>query len=120
MTVWLDAQLSPRLAQWLKWLTETFSVTALAVRDVGLRDADDAQIYREPRMPGLSSLPRIVTLLICNCASARPLESSGSLAHLLTCGNTSEARLQEIFNKRFATARNLIEAGDTLVEITGE
>ena len=38
MTVWLDAQLSPRLA---KWLGDSFPVHALAVRDVGLRDADD-------------------------------------------------------------------------------
>ena len=42
MTVWLDAQLSPRLA---RWLAETFNLTALSVRDAGLRDAEDAEIF---------------------------------------------------------------------------
>ena len=49
MTVWLDAQLSPRLA---KWLGDSFPVHALAVRDVGLRDADDETIYRAAAQAG--------------------------------------------------------------------
>ena len=46
MTVWLDAQLSPRIA---RWLAETFHVTALAVRDSGLRDAEDEVIFLAAR-----------------------------------------------------------------------
>jgi len=42
MKIWLDAHLSPRLA---RWLTETFEVTALAVRDAGLREAEDEEIF---------------------------------------------------------------------------
>ena len=42
MTLWLDAQLSPGVA---RWLTETFGVTVLAVRDVGLREAEDEEIF---------------------------------------------------------------------------
>jgi len=34
--LWLDAQLSPALGP---WITETFAVTARAVRELGLRDA---------------------------------------------------------------------------------
>lgn len=49
MTLWLDAQLSPRLA---RWLGEKLPVTALPVRDVGLRDADDEVIYREAARAG--------------------------------------------------------------------
>ena len=37
----------------------------------------------------------------------------------LTCGNTSEARLQQIFTNHFAAARTLLEARESLVEITG-
>ena len=38
MIVWVDAQLPPALAVWLR---ETFALDAHAVRDVGLRDAAD-------------------------------------------------------------------------------
>lgn len=49
MTVWLDAQLSQRLAQ---WLGANFHVSAFPVRDLGLRDADDETIYREAAKAG--------------------------------------------------------------------
>ena len=38
MIFWVDAQLSPQLATWLQL---TFGVSALPVRDLGLRDAGD-------------------------------------------------------------------------------
>ena len=44
MTVWLDAHLSPGIA---RWLSETFDVTALPVRELGLREAEDDQIFFE-------------------------------------------------------------------------
>jgi predicted nuclease of predicted toxin-antitoxin system len=43
---WVDAQLSPQIAS---WLTNEFGVTALAIRDVGLRDAKDRNIFLEAR-----------------------------------------------------------------------
>jgi predicted nuclease of predicted toxin-antitoxin system len=43
MIFWIDAQLSPALAPWLE---ASFPVTAKALRDLGLRDADDAEIFR--------------------------------------------------------------------------
>ncbi len=43
MTFWIDAQLSPALAP---WITEQFEgVEARAVRDLGLRDAEDSEIF---------------------------------------------------------------------------
>ena len=38
--------MSPTIAA---WITARFSTEALAVRDVGLRDAEDRDIYLEPR-----------------------------------------------------------------------
>jgi len=35
-TIWIDAQLSPAIAA---WITSHFAVTAVAVRDLGLREA---------------------------------------------------------------------------------
>lgn len=38
----------------------------------------------------------------------------------LTCGNTSNARLQEILSKTLPEAVNLLRTGETLVEIRGD
>ena len=44
--IWIDAQLSPDLAPWLK---KSFGLDAKAVREVGLREADDREIYESAR-----------------------------------------------------------------------
>ena len=44
--VWIDAQLSPGLAVWLR---DALSIDAHAVRDLGLRDAEDLQIFDRAR-----------------------------------------------------------------------
>ena len=49
MILWIDAQLSPTLA---RWLSDTFGVTAHAVRDLGLRAAKDLPIFRAAREAG--------------------------------------------------------------------
>ena len=48
-TIWLDAHLSPRLAH---WLAATFEVQAVAVRDLGLRQAEDHDIFFAARKVG--------------------------------------------------------------------
>ena len=42
MIFWIDAQLSPQFAP---WLAARFGVTTHAVRDLGLRDATDREIF---------------------------------------------------------------------------
>ena len=46
MKIWVDAQLSPVIAQ---WLSSTYGVEAAAVRDLGLRDARDRDIFLTAR-----------------------------------------------------------------------
>ena len=46
MILWIDAELSPALA---RWMSETFGVTARAVRDLALRDAKDLAIFQAAR-----------------------------------------------------------------------
>ncbi|MHC5890625.1 DUF5615 family PIN-like protein [Nostoc sp.] len=43
MMIWVDANLSPMIAT---WITSTFGITALSLRDVGLRDAEDLEIFK--------------------------------------------------------------------------
>ena len=40
MKIWLDAQLSPALAP---WMSAQFAVSAVALRDLGLRDSGDRE-----------------------------------------------------------------------------
>jgi predicted nuclease of predicted toxin-antitoxin system len=49
MVVWIDAQLAPTLAGWLR---DTFGVAAVSARELQLRDAEDAVIFRWARSAG--------------------------------------------------------------------
>jgi predicted nuclease of predicted toxin-antitoxin system len=42
MIIWIDAQLPPAIAVWIQ---ANFPVEAVAVRDLGLCDAEDAEIF---------------------------------------------------------------------------
>ena len=49
MRFWVDAQLTPQLAS---WLAAEFRVEASSLRDLGLRDAADLEIFEQARQPG--------------------------------------------------------------------
>ena len=49
MRIWLDAQLPPGICSWLE---KEFDVQAEAVRDLGLRDAKDPEIFAAARERG--------------------------------------------------------------------
>jgi len=87
VTLWLDAQLSPALAL---WFSQTYAVTCSPVRDLGLRDASDREIFLTARTAG--------SVIVTKDADfVRLLESLGPPPQVvwMTCGNTSNARLRE-------------------------
>lgn len=47
--IWVDAHLSPAIAT---WITNTFGVTAVGLREIGLRDAEDPEIFEASRAQG--------------------------------------------------------------------
>ena len=109
MTIWVDAQLSPRTA---RWIAVNFPVDAAALRDLGLRDAGDEEIFAAARAAD-------VILLTKDSDFVQILEQRGSPPKVLwlTCGNTSEAELQRILSKHLSTALGLLAGGENLVEI---
>ena len=111
MTIWLDAQLPPGIAA---WITATFGITALALRDVGLRDAEDTEIFEVAKA-------QEVILITKDSDFVELINRLGSPPQIiwLTCGNTSNARLREILDATFLEALELIRAGEMLVEISG-
>ena len=110
MTIWIDAQLSPVIAA---WLTATFSITAVALRDVGLRDATDRKIFAEAKAMGAVVMTKDSDFI-------KLLEELGPPPQIiwLTCGNTSNANLKQILSKTFTQAVSLLEDGEPLVEIS--
>jgi predicted nuclease of predicted toxin-antitoxin system len=107
--IWVDAHLSPRIA---RWISANFPISALPLRELGLRAAEDDEIFVAGRVAG-------VIILTKDSDFIRLLELHGSPPKILwlTCGNTSEAALQEILGRQLATALCLLEGGEDLVEI---
>lgn len=103
MTIRVDAQLSPAIAV---WISVNFSVPAVALRDLGLRDATDRAIFFAAR-----------------AASAILLTKDNDFLRLLdewlTCGNTSNARLRQIPTQALPQALSLLQS-EQLVEINSD
>jgi predicted nuclease of predicted toxin-antitoxin system len=109
MILWLDAPLSPRLA---RWMVEQFAVDAKPLRELGLRDARDREIFLAARLADAIVLTKDADFV-------RLLGELGPPPRViwLRCGNTSEARLRDILLTMLPRAIALLEAGEPLVEI---
>lgn len=109
MTIWVDAHLSPRIAH---WISANFPVAAHPLREIGLRDAEDDDIFSAARTA-------VVIILTKDSDFIRLLEKQGSPPKILwlTCGNTSDAALQQILARQLSTALSLLDGGEDLVEI---
>ena len=111
MKVWLDAQLSPMLAG---WISENFNVSYTAVRDLGLRDASDIKIFNEAKKSDAVVITKDIDFSIL-------LERYDAPPKIiwLTCGNTSNEKLKEIFAAHLQKSFDLLNGGEKLVEIKG-
>jgi len=110
MTLWIDAQLSPAIAI---WLTQILAVTAVPLRDLGLRDATDREIFLAARREG-------ATVVTKDGDFVRLLEELGPPPQVIwiTCGNTSNANLKRILVNRLPQALEFLDLGETLVEVS--
>ncbi len=108
--IWLDAQLSPLL---VKWITETFGMDCNHVRDLGLRDSTDKEIFFSAR--------KSEAIIITKDSDFQELvykHKSPPKIIWLTCGNTSNEHLKTIFQKRLPEAVAILNTDCDLVEIT--
>lgn len=109
MKLWLDAQLSPSVAVWIE---ATFGVECRAIRDLGLRDAEDSQIFFAARDAGAVVMTKDTDFIDLQEKLGPPPS-----VLLLRCGNTSNVRLREVLASVLPKALSLIETGEILVEI---
>lgn len=107
--IWVDAQLSPALALWLR---ETLGLDASALREIGLRDAEDDEIFAAARKDRAILMTKDSDFVLL-------LERFGPPPKiiLLTCGNTSNAHLKIILGSTLTKALELLDSGDAIVEI---
>ncbi len=108
--IWLDAQLSPHLAPWIK---ANFPIDCMHVRDLDFREADDLQIFFAAKTTNVIILTKdadFLELLLRHKAPPKIL--------WLTCGNTSTKRLGFLLRNQLQTALDILDSGEDLVEIT--
>lgn len=93
-------------------MSTNLNVAAVPLRDLGLRDSEDYEIFEAARAAG-------TIILTKDSDFVQLLEKHGSPPKILwlTCGNTSEAALQRLLSQHLITALELLAGGEELVEI---
>ncbi len=109
MSVWIDAQISPMIAQWLR--TE-LQIDAVAIRDVGLRDAEDAAIFFEARGAKAVVMTKDADFVLLLSQHGPP-----PCVIWIRSGNTSNAHLRSLLKETAQEALRLIDQGEELVTI---
>jgi predicted nuclease of predicted toxin-antitoxin system len=111
MTIWIDAHLSPAIAP---WISRTFGISAFALRDLGLRDAEDPEIFEAGKAQKIIFMTKDSDFVDL-------VERLGSPPQIiwLTFGNTSNAQLKEILTATLPRALEILATGESLVEING-
>ena len=84
--IWIDAHLSPAIST---WITSTLGISALALRDVGLRDAEDTEIFEAAKLQGIIFMTKDSDFVDLVNRFGQPPQII-----LLTCENTSNDRLK--------------------------
>lgn len=112
MIIWIDAQLSPFLAD---WICNELKFDAKAIRDLGLRDVNDEDIFNKAKIADAIVMTKDIDFKILQDRLGAPPKIIW-----LTCGNTSNKRLKEILISHLHDAIELLNSGDSIVEISGD
>ncbi len=108
--IWVDAHISPAVA---KWVSAELGLPARSVRDLGLRNAKDKDIFAAARLAN-------AVVMTKDADFVEMVERLGPPPSViwLTCGNTSNAALRGLLKTTLPRAMDLIGKGDKLVEIS--
>jgi predicted nuclease of predicted toxin-antitoxin system len=109
VTLWLDNQLPPALAGWLR---ATLSVACVPVRDLKLHRASDAEIFSAAR-----DAQAVVMTKDADFAALVHQRGAPPQVVLVTCGNTSNARLRHLVEAAWPAILPMLERGEALVEL---
>ncbi|MEK7415167.1 MAG: DUF5615 family PIN-like protein [Planctomycetota bacterium] len=109
--LWVDAQLSPAIAGWLPGV---LGVPAHSLRELGLRDASDTDIF-------LAARAADAVVLTKDADFRYLLEQRGAPPRViwLTCGNTSNAALRMLIERHAPSLRTWLAGDEPLIEVNG-
>jgi len=107
--IWVDAQISPSIADFIE---KEFGVAAASARRLGLLRANDTEIFDAARTAQAIVLTKDGDFVL-------QLERYGPPPKIvwLRCGNTSNSHLRELLKQLFPAALRLLDSGESLVEI---
>ena len=110
MNIWVDAQLPPTLAG---WLSSNFDLEASALRDLGLRDARDIEIFEAARVANAVIMTKDSDFVDLVCRLGIPPQIIW-----LTCGNVTNRNLRRILSSTWPKALEKLQEGEIIVEIS--
>lgn len=95
------------------WLAANYTVEASSLRELGLREATDQEIFRVARQ-------EVVVVMTKDRDFADLVNRLGTPPQViwLTFGNTSNQRLRQILSVTLPHAPSLLKSGEPVVEIS--
>lgn len=105
MKFWIDAQLSPAIAQ---WLTDTFKVEAFSIQRLGLSSATDEEIF-------FAGKNENVVVITKDRDFIHLLERHGPPPQVIwiTCGNSPNSLMRQILHQHFQNGIYQLQTGKT-------
>lgn len=107
--VWVDAQLPPALARWLRDLDEG---QAVHVEDLGLLRAEDPEIFEKARQ-----VNAVVITKDSDFVQIQERRGPPPRVVWVTCGNRSNPLLKDLIVRSWPRVKDLLAAGEVLIEI---
>ena len=108
MTIWLDAHLPPKLVFWLEY---KFNIKAVAVRDIGLRDASDIEIFEQAKAANVAIMSKDRDFIELYFRFGAPPKII-----ILNCSNLTSKYLQEFLNDKVEKITSILKTED-IVEV---
>ena len=96
-------------------MSQTFSIQAQTLVSLGLRDANDLDVFYAARTADATIMSKdqdFVDLVLMHDAPPQII--------WVTCGNTSNAFLRNLLQRVFPQILKLLESGEPLVELPGK
>lgn len=110
MKIWIDAQLPPTLAD---WLNHNFEVEASSLRELGLRDAKDIDIFESARIANAVIMTKDSDFVDLVCRLGSPPQILW-----LTCGNVTNRNLRRLLRLTLPDALERLQQKEMIVEIS--
>lgn len=95
------------------WLSATFGLEAVALRDLSLRDAQDIEIFEAARAENAVIMTKDSDFVDLVCRLGTPPQILW-----LTCGNVTNRNLRELLSATLPEALEQLRQGAMIVEIS--